>query len=81
MGARKEHVYLTIRQYAILIYTAQRIVRRLSLRLNKSASATATEMGTTPAIVHDVIIFIENHVGLRVVYGFSLENRILFSVV
>ena len=43
-GGTKEHVYLTTRQYTIIIYTAQRIVRILSLRLNKTASATATEM-------------------------------------
>ena len=41
---RKKHVYLTIRQYTILIYWTQRIVRRLSIRLNKAASATAKEI-------------------------------------
>ena len=39
---RKERVYSTIRYIAIIIYTAQ---RRLSLRLNKAAYATATEWG------------------------------------
>ena len=36
----EEHVYLTIRQYRIHIYK-NRIVRRVSLRLNKASSATA----------------------------------------
>ena len=35
---------MTIQQYTILLYMTQRIVRRLSLRLNKAAIATATEM-------------------------------------
>ena len=48
---RKEHVYLTIQQYTIPIYN-NRIVRRMSLRLNKAASATAKNSGRR----HDVRI-------------------------
>ena len=44
LEGRKEHVYLTIQQYTNIIYTAQRIAWRMSLRLNKAASVTATEM-------------------------------------
>ena len=40
---RKEHIYLTILQCTIHIYK-NRIDRRLSLRLNKAASAIATEI-------------------------------------
>ena len=40
---RKDHVYLTLRRYTILMYR-NIIVRRLSLRLNKATSATAAEM-------------------------------------
>ena len=40
---RKEHIYLTKRQCTIHILN-NRIVRKLSLRLNKAYSATATEI-------------------------------------
>ena len=42
MEGRKEYIYLTIRQCTIHIYQ-NRMVRRLSLRLNIAASVTATE--------------------------------------
>ena len=41
---RKEHIYLTKRQYNTIHIYENAMVGRLSLRLNIAASATATEI-------------------------------------
>ena len=51
---RKEHIYLTIRQCTIHIYNNV-IVRRLSLRLDKAARATTTEIIIT---YHRIVIIV-----------------------
>ena len=88
---RKEHIYLTIRQCTIHIKN-NRIVMRLSLRLNKAASATATEiiiifnlyriiiiinhMELSPQWCRCNVIFLENHLKVSVIFG---EQESLFN--